>query len=317
MDVVFLQETYSCVQNLKSWEAELGGKMIGSHGTSHSRGVMILFKSKLDVNIEQIISDKNHRYILAEALVEGEKFVFLNIYPPNDQTQQVQFLRGLSNSVLNKYAGERIVLGGDLNCVMNEIDKRSGRSFEQKKTVIQEMKTLMGTHNLIDTWSCKHPNKQAFTWNNSSKKIYCRLDYLFISKSMESAIQNANIVPNIFSDHSAITLSMSLESNETKRGPGFWKFNNSLLTDKSYTEMITKQIPEFISKYCNLNDKGLFWEMIKMEIRPSTIIFPKNKAKQKRNEEKLLLMRLNQLQEKLRSNSNEATKVELDRVKKS
>ena len=55
--------------------------------------------------------------------------MFLNIYALNDQTQQVQFLRGLSNSVLNKYAGERTVLGGDLNCVMNEIDKRGGRSL--------------------------------------------------------------------------------------------------------------------------------------------------------------------------------------------
>ena len=135
--------------------------MIGGHGTNHSRGVMILFKPKLDVNIEQIISDKNGRYILA-VLVEGEKFVFLNIYAPNDQSQQVQFLRGLSNSNLNKYAGEKIVLGGDLNCVMNEIDKCGGRSFEQKKTVIQEMKTLIRTHNLIDIRSCKHPNiKQA------------------------------------------------------------------------------------------------------------------------------------------------------------
>ena len=106
-DVVFLQETYSSAQNLKSWEAEWCGKMIGSHGTNHSRGVMILFKSKLDVNIEQIISDKNGRYILAEVLVEGEKLVFLNTYVPNDQTQQVQFLRELSNYVLNKYAGER------------------------------------------------------------------------------------------------------------------------------------------------------------------------------------------------------------------
>jgi len=51
---------------------------------------------------------------------------------------------------------------------------------------------------------------------------------------MEAAIQNANIVANIFSDHSAITLSMSLESDETKRGPGFWKFNTLLLMDKKY-----------------------------------------------------------------------------------
>ena len=76
---------------------------------------------------------------------------------------------------------------------------------------------------------------------------------------MESAIQNADIMANIFSNHSAIALSMSLESNETKRGPGFWKFNNSLLTDKCYTEMIRKQISEFIDKYCNLNNKGLFY----------------------------------------------------------
>ena len=61
--------------------------MIGGHGTNHRRGVLILFKSKLDVNIEQIISDKNGRYILSEVLVKGEKFVFLNIYAPNDQTQ--------------------------------------------------------------------------------------------------------------------------------------------------------------------------------------------------------------------------------------
>ena len=133
---------------------------------------------------------------------------------------------------------------------------------------------------------------------------------------MESAIQNAKIVPNIFSNPSAITLSMSLESNETEHGFGFWKFNNSLLTDKCYTQMITKQIPEFISKYCSLSDKGLFWEMIKIEIRASTIIFAKNKAKQKRNEEKDLLMRFNQLQEKIRSKFSEATKVEMDRVKK-
>ena len=79
--------------------------------------------------------------------------------------------------------------------------------------------------------------------------------------------------------------------------------------------MITRQTPEFISKYCNLSDKGLFWEMIKMEIRAS-IIFTKNKAKQKRNEEKDLLLRLNNLQEKIRSNFSVETKVGMGQVKK-
>ena len=83
---------------------------------------------------------------------------------------------------------------------------------------------------------------------------------------MESAIQNAKIVPNIFfASHSAITLSISLENNETEHGPGFWKFNHSLLSDKCYTEMITKQIPEFISKYCSLTSSETQGQLVGAE----------------------------------------------------
>ena len=315
-DVIFLQETYSSPQTIKTWKAEWGGKIIESHGSNHSRGVMILFKSRLDVTIEKIVNDKNGRYILCEALLDSEKFVFLNIYSPNDQTQQVQFLRGLSNSLLNTYANEQVVIGGDFNCAISEKDKCGGRSVVHKKGVIQEIKTLKSTQDLVDAWNHKHPNVQGFTWNNPSMKIQCRLDYFFISKDMQSSIIDVKVLPNIFSDHSALTISLSSNNTETTRGPGFWKFNNSLLTDENYIVMITKQIPEIVSKYQEVPDKGLFWEMIKMEIRASTIIFAKRKAKQKRDEENDLLMEFTRLQEKIRSNFSEATKIEMDRVKK-
>ena len=135
----------------------------------------------------------------------------------------------------------------------------------------------MNIHDLVDAWRCKNLNEQEFTWNNSSMKILCRLDYFFISKDMQSAITKVRILPNIFSDHFALTLPLSSQNNETKRGPGFWKFSNSVLTDKDYVETIYKQIPEFFSKYHQLTDKGLFWEMIKMEIRAVTIAFANKK----------------------------------------
>ena len=53
-----------------------------------------------------------------------------------------------------------------------------------------------------------------------------------------------------------------------------------------------------------------------MEIRASTIVFAKNKAKQNRNREKDMLRRFNQLQEKIKSKFSETTKAEMDRVKK-
>ena len=86
-------------------------------------------KPRLDVTIENIVADKNGRYIVAEATLGETKIVCLNIYAPNDKTLQVHFLRDLSQSIINQYANERIVLG--------DLDKRGGRSLELKKKCYQ------------------------------------------------------------------------------------------------------------------------------------------------------------------------------------
>ena len=75
-DVVYLQETYSSPQTINLWEAEWGGKIVESHGSSHSRGVMILFKHKINVSIDNVIRDENGRYILSEVSLDESKFIF-------------------------------------------------------------------------------------------------------------------------------------------------------------------------------------------------------------------------------------------------
>ena len=111
-----------------------------------------MFKPKLDVTIENIIADKNGRYVISEAILNETKMVFLNIYTPNDTTLQVHFLRDLSQSIINQYTNEKVVLGGDFNCALNDLNKRGGRSLEYKKNVIKEFNTLLLTLDLIDTW---------------------------------------------------------------------------------------------------------------------------------------------------------------------
>ena len=96
---------------------------------------MILFKPKINVSIGNVIQDKNGRYIVSEAAMDDVKRILVNIYAPNDQTQQIEFLRDLSNSVLNRYANETLVIGGDFNCPLNDWDKRGGRPVEHRKTL--------------------------------------------------------------------------------------------------------------------------------------------------------------------------------------
>ena len=71
------------------------------------------------------------------------------------------------------------------------------------------------------------------------------------------------------------------------RGPGYWKFNSSLLEDSDYTAATAKKIPQFIDRYKDLEDKGLLWEMIKMEIRSFTITFTKTKGKKMQRPRKI------------------------------
>ena len=95
------------------------------------------------------------------------------------------------------------------------------------------------------------------------------------------------------------------------RGPGFWKFNNSLLSDTNYVELLTFNIPMFAKKQEQVNGKGLYWETIKLEIRAFTIAFAKKKAKRKRDEESALLSEIIKLQTKLQTSYSDSLKAEL------
>ena len=45
------------------------------------------------LTFEKIIADNYGRCILAEIIIDGTKIVLVNVYAPNDATQQVVFLR--------------------------------------------------------------------------------------------------------------------------------------------------------------------------------------------------------------------------------
>ena len=115
-------------------------------------------------------------------------------------------------------------------------------------------------------------------------------------------------MPNIFSDHSALILPICFDEEIAPRGPGYWRFNK-------YVALLRSKIPEFVEKYKEVEDKGLFWEMVKMEIRGLTVRFSKLKAKRNRDEEKLLTSRFAQLSAKLQTAYSEDDKAELERIK--
>ena len=65
--------------------------------------------------------------------------------------------------------------------------------------------------------------------------------YILISHSLKSNIRTSEIRSSIAPDHKAIYL--SVEINDTFHpGPGTWKFNNQLLEDENYVQLIAQDV---------------------------------------------------------------------------
>ena len=72
--------------------------------------------------------------------------------------------------------------------------------------------------------------------------VQCRLDFFLVSQSILGNITLADICPGYKTDHSMITLDLSLHANH--RGPGFWKLNTSFLTEIEYVNLIKSVIKD-------------------------------------------------------------------------
>ena len=156
-----------------------------SHGTNHSKGVMSLINPSLECKIERVISDKNGRFIILKLLLDQQYIALVNIYAPNDANQQKTFFSKL-NQLLQEFAQENTIKGGDFNCAFSSKDKLGGKPVTTKASVIKSIETLCESYNLRDIWRNLNPELSRFTWRNKSLKIQCHLDYFLISDELSN-----------------------------------------------------------------------------------------------------------------------------------
>ena len=84
----------------------------------------------------------------------------------------------------------------------------------------------------------------------------------------------------------------------------FGSLNNSLLKDENFLQQIRDLYPVFQRKYKDVNDKQIFWELLKMEIRMLTISYAKGKAKLRKSREVLVKDELDELDNKICSSQD-------------
>ena len=226
---------------------------------------MILFNLKYDIEVERFEKDNCGRLVILDTKINGSNLILVNVYTPNEIAQQVQFFEKIKNK-LSSYTDENILIGGDFNCPLMAFDKIGGRPVENKKTVIDKISNLLSIYSLYDIWHEKNISKKEFTWRDKAYKVQCRLYYFLTTPNLTKLTRNCNIIHAPGSDHCAVKLFIQSEALNKKPGPGFWKFNCWLLENEAYINELKENIKAYRNKYDYLEDKGLKWDLLKMEM---------------------------------------------------
>ena len=285
--LVFLQETHSSTADEENWAQEWDGDLIFSHGSSNSRGVIIGFTKNMDVEIDKITHDEHGRVLIINIIIDSQKYALINFYNANTERDQISSIKSLNDLIDSHNLDDdpHVIFSGDFNVIFDvEMDALGGSPAIKTKS-LSALITLLEKLDVSDIFRIRNPTKKRYTFrqkNRNNTVVHRRLDYIFLSNSLQEYANKIDVLPSMLSDHSPVFLSLN-ENKENQRGKGTWKFNNSLLNIDLFEEGISSTIDNTLLNNANANPH-LLWEILKYEIRKFCIIFSKKRSKDKNKE---------------------------------
>ena len=133
-----------------------------------------------------------------------------------------------------KYFSEKhIVLADNFNFFFDTcLDSYGGKRTLKSIAKFIELKEKF---DLCDIWRIRNPKTKRYTFRQKhvSGLIQRRLDYFYISNSMQVSVKNTDVLASLLTNHSPIAFSY-FNNEESNRGRAFWRFNNSLIENEEY-----------------------------------------------------------------------------------
>lgn len=296
-DFFCLQETHSTSLDEEQWKKEWDGPAFFSHGDRKSRGVMIMVKQQVDFFVDSIERCLQGRWLMLNITIKGHKMCILNLYGPN--RDEPSFFDGIKK-MLQEQQGE-IVIVGDFNVALDKRSDRKGNTaIDYHPHALKSIQNVIDAFDLIDIWRFKNPNLTRYTWRRQNQAS--RIDYFLISFSLINKVTGVSIEDKLRSDHNCIGLNLAIDENT--RGPGYWKFNQTLLHDEEFNIKMREFIADFFKHNEGSANPQIVWEAFKCSLRGYAIAYSSWKKKQFKITEQALKKEIEDLQQIIDENEN-------------
>ena len=284
LDIVCLQEVHVLTSaEGSSWFDSFGYRSFVSPGSNHARGTVILFRPTF--SLSGSFCDTEGRFVLCDFSFRGKFFRVASLYAPNVNPDRNNFF----SFVLAKIdPSVHTFLCGDFNSVFDRsLDRWGSCPFDYSRESSALLSGLFRDCCVLDAWRLSHPTAKSFTWSKPDGSISSRIDLIGVPFAWAPFISSCSICPCPFSDHSIVSLSLSIPE-VIPRGPGRWKLNTSLLAD----DLFCVEVRNFWRSW--QRRKGLFsslskwWDIGKRKIKRIAIYFGSIKKRDRATSRSLL-----------------------------
>ena len=256
-DITILTETKFKHDNLAIYKREWGSGMLTSctPEVSAQAGVAILFRKGLAVNTLADGKDKDGRVVWALVEINSKKLLIIGIYAPS-KGDDPKFFKDIVFPILSKAEYDHVIIAGDWNLGMDEnLDYWGYNTTDSVRPKSRsEVHKNIEHYELLDVYRELYPSGSDKTWKlwnkrQSKNDKEARLDYFIVDSGLASYVQLIGVAAPFTSDFDHRPVIMNIDFNKVKRGPGYWKFNNSMLNEADFLRKVREQIAWTLSEY--------------------------------------------------------------------
>ena len=209
-----------------------------------SRGVSILIRNSLNIEVLDSVEDIIGNYILLKIRFDNVDYVIRAVYGPNETN--LHFYDELYRTAFN-LGTSNVLLGGDMNMHLNFSMDSHGNIHPSNPQNSYHVRNLNESHSMEDVYRIKHPDGRQYTYYRDNPIKRSRLDYIFCTPSILTNTCHIEILPTAFSDHSPVR--MIFDYHKIVNAKAYWKIPSNIIKNPEFKELVLKAIRETYGTY--------------------------------------------------------------------
>lgn len=114
-------------------------------------------------------------------------------------------------SLIPNLDSHTLILGGDLNCVIDLVLDRSSSRIILPSKMSQTLSTFMDQFGYMDPWRFSNPSSRQYSFFSHAHWSFSHIDYFLVDKKLITSLISVQYLPITVSDHSAIVLDLHFD----------------------------------------------------------------------------------------------------------